>query len=35
MELTTIKNIIVKANQQRSDYVAYAEEAEQMKKLGL
>ncbi|WP_407400161.1 hypothetical protein [Treponema sp.] len=35
MELTTIKNILVKANQQRSDYVAYAEEAEQMKKLGI
>lgn len=35
MELTTIKNILVKANQQRSDYIAYAEEAEQMKKLGI
>lgn len=35
MELTVVKNILVKANQQRSDYVAYAEEAEQMKKLGI
>lgn len=35
MELTTIKNILVKANQQRTDYVAYTEEAEQMKKLGI
>lgn len=35
MELTTIKNIMVKSNQQRSDYVAYAEEIEQMRKLGI
>ncbi|MBQ0040294.1 MAG: hypothetical protein KBS64_07705 [Treponema sp.] len=35
MELTVIKNILVKANQQRSDYVAYMEEAEQMRKLGI
>lgn len=35
MELTVVKNILVKANQQRSDYIAYAEEAEQMKKLGI
>lgn len=35
MELTTIKNILSKVNQCRSEYAAYAEEAEQMKKLGM
>ncbi len=35
MELTSIKNNIVKANQVRAEYQAYVEEAEQMKKLGI
>lgn len=35
MELTTIRNIIVKSNQIRAEYVAYAEEQEQMRKLGI
>ncbi len=35
MELTTLKNTLVKANQLRSEYATYVEEAEQMKKLGL
>ncbi len=35
MELTSIKNNIVKANQVRAEYQAYVEEAEQMRKLGI
>ncbi len=35
MELTTIKNIIVKSNQYKAEYTSYIEEQEQMKKLGL
>ena len=35
MELTSIKNNVVKANQVRAEYQAYVEEAEQMKKLGI
>ncbi|MFA6936981.1 MAG: hypothetical protein WCQ67_01985 [Treponema sp.] len=35
MELTTLKNIQVKANQRRAEYLAYVEEKEQMKKLGI
>ncbi len=35
MELTTLKNILVKANQQRSEYAAYVEEEEQLRKLGI
>lgn len=35
MEITSLKNTVVKANQVRADYVAHAEEAEQMKKLGI
>ena len=35
MEITSLKNSIVKANQHRSEYSAYIEEAEQLKKLGI
>lgn len=35
MEITSIKNVIVKVNQHRAEYTAYIEEAEQMKKLGI
>ena len=35
MELTALKNSLVKTNQQRAEYVAYVEEQNQMKKLGL
>ena len=35
MEITSIKNTVVKANQVRAEYAAYVEEAEQMKKLGI
>lgn len=35
MELTTIRNLIVKSGQLRSEYVSYVEEQEQMKKLGI
>ena len=35
MELTTLKNLLVKINQQKVEYAAYVEEAEQMKKLGI
>lgn len=35
MELISIKNVVVKANQLRSEYVSYVEEAEQMRKLGI
>lgn len=35
IDLISIKNIIVKAVQKRSEYVGYIEEQEQMKKLGI
>ena len=35
MEITSIKNCVVKANQYRADYTAYVEEAAQFKKLGI
>ncbi len=35
MELSTIKNLMIKTNQIKSEYCAYIEEQEQMKKLGL
>lgn len=35
MELTTLKNALVKVNQLRSEYASYVEEAEQMRKLGI
>ena len=35
IELTTIKNYIIKANQRRAEYITLAEEAEQMKMLGI
>ena len=35
LELTALKNNIVKANQRRSEYTSIIEEAEQMKKLGI
>ncbi|MCR5761889.1 MAG: hypothetical protein K6G00_00730 [Treponema sp.] len=35
MELTTLKNILAKVNQCKGEYLAYVEEAEQMKKLGI
>lgn len=35
MELVSIKNCIVKTNQKRADYIAYIEEAAQLKKLGI
>lgn len=35
MDLITVKNIIIKAIGQRSEYVNYIEEQEQMKKLGI
>ncbi len=35
MELTTIKNLIIKANQQCAEYSAYIEEQKQMEKLGI
>ena len=35
MELTTIKNILVKVNQHRAEYTAYKEEQDQMRKLGI
>lgn len=35
MELTTLKNALVKVNQLRSEYASFVEEAEQMKKLGI
>lgn len=35
MELTTLKNTMVKANQLRAEYSSYIEEREQMKKLGI
>jgi hypothetical protein len=35
MEITSLKNCIVKANQRRAEYAAYVEEVAQMKKLGI
>ena len=35
MELTAIKNVLVKVNQHRAEYVSYKEEQEQMRKLGI
>jgi hypothetical protein len=35
IELTTIKNHLIKANQKRREYVARREEAEQLKRLGI
>lgn len=35
MELTSLKNVIVKTNQHRADYASIVEEQEQMKKLGI
>ncbi len=35
MDLITIKNVIVKSTQRRSEYCSYIEEREQMKKLGI
>ncbi|MBQ0050489.1 MAG: hypothetical protein KBT11_00320 [Treponema sp.] len=35
IDLTTLKNSIVKANQHRAEYTAYVEEEAQMKKLGI
>lgn len=35
MELTSIKNILVKSNSVRAEYASYVEEQEQMKKLGV
>ncbi|MBR5866299.1 MAG: hypothetical protein IKZ04_00155, partial [Spirochaetaceae bacterium] len=35
MELTSIKNILVKTNQRKAEYSAYIEEQQQMRKLGI
>ena len=35
IDLTSLKNVVVKANQHRAEYIAYTEEAEQMRKLGI
>lgn len=35
MELTTLKNIMVKVNQHRVEYTSYIEEQNQMRKLGI
>lgn len=35
MELTAMKNVMVKTNQRKADYSAYMEEAEQLKRLGI
>ena len=35
MEITSIKNCLVKANQVRAEYEAYVEEAAQMRTLGI
>ena len=35
MEITAVKNTLVKTNQRREEYVALIEEQEQMKKLGI
>ena len=35
IDITNMKNIVVKTNQRRSDYASYVEEREQMKRLGI
>lgn len=35
MEITALKNSVVKANQHRSEYTAYVEEEAQLRKLGI
>ncbi|MCR5219087.1 hypothetical protein [Treponema sp.] len=35
MELTAIKNVLIKVNQHRAEYISYKEEQEQMRKLGI
>ena len=35
MDLTTLKNQIVKTNQRRAEYISYIEEEQQLKKLGI
>ena len=35
IEVTTIKNTLVKTNQKRHEYISRTEEIEQMKKLGV
>lgn len=35
IDLTSLKNSIIKTNQHRAEYIAYVEEEEQMKKLGI
>ena len=35
MEITAIKNSVVKVNQHRSEYTAYIEEEAQLRKLGV
>ena len=35
IDITTLKNSIVKANQQRVEYTSYIEEEAQMKRLGI
>lgn len=35
IELTTIKNYIIKSNQRRGEYLALCEEAQQMRELGM
>ena len=35
MELTTLKNALVKVKQKRAEYTSYVEEENQMKKLGI
>lgn len=35
MELTALKNVFIKVNQHRAEYISYKEEQEQMRKLGI
>lgn len=35
IDLVSVKNILVKANTKRSEYVSYIEEREQMRKMGI
>ena len=35
IELTTIRNYIIKSNQRRAEYLAFREEAQQMQDLGM
>ena len=35
IDITSFKNIVIKANTYRAEYSSYIEEAEQMKKLGI